>query len=87
MIAHYPIPGDIRYDYLRVAPDMRRLYVAHGTRVDVLDADTGARIGEIAPTDGVHGIAIVPYLSRGFITAGSDRAGEPGTFEVLVVGR
>jgi DNA-binding beta-propeller fold protein YncE len=74
VIAHYPIGGDVRYDYLRVDPAMRRLYVSHGTRVDVLDADTGAVLGEIGPMNGIHGIAIVPQLRRGFITAGADRA-------------
>ena len=74
VIAHYPIGGEVRYDYLRVDPDMRRLYVSHATRVDVLDADTGANVGHIAPMNGIHGIAIVPGLRRGFITAGSDRA-------------
>jgi DNA-binding beta-propeller fold protein YncE len=74
VIAHYPIGGDVRYDYLRVDPDMRRLYVSHATRVDVLDADTGAIVGQIAPMNGIHGIAVVPGLKRGFITAGSDRA-------------
>src|ERR1700721_1228747 len=29
VLAHYPIGGDVRYDYLRVDPDMRRLYVSH----------------------------------------------------------
>jgi DNA-binding beta-propeller fold protein YncE len=74
VVAHYPIGGDVRYDYLRVDPDARRLYVSHATRVDVLDADTGKPIGQIAPMNGIHGIAIVPQLKRGFITAGSDRA-------------
>jgi DNA-binding beta-propeller fold protein YncE len=73
VVAHYPIGGEVRYDYLRVDPDMRRLYVSHATQVDVLDADTGARIGEISPMKGIHGIAIVPGLRRGFITAGTDR--------------
>jgi DNA-binding beta-propeller fold protein YncE len=72
VIAHYPIPGDVRYDYLRVDPDMRRLYVSHATKVDVLDVDTGAVIGEVAPMKGVHGIALVPGLKRGFITSGGD---------------
>jgi YVTN family beta-propeller protein len=72
VIAHYPIPGDVRYDYLRVDPDMRRLYVSHATEVDVLDVDTGAVIGEVAPMKGVHGIALVPGLKRGFITSGGD---------------
>ena len=73
VVAHYPISGDVRYDYLRVDPAMRRLYVSHGNRVDVLDADSGASLGAVAPMNGIHGIAIVPGLKRGFITAGSDR--------------
>ncbi|HEY5227686.1 MAG TPA: hypothetical protein VIJ19_04040 [Opitutaceae bacterium] len=74
VVAHFPIGGDVRFDYLRVDPAMRRLYVSHATRVDVLDADTGAVLGNIAPMKGIHGIAIVPTLRRGFITAGADRA-------------
>ena len=73
VIAHYPIPGEVRYDYLRVDPTMRRLYVSHSTRVEVLDVDTGAKLGEIAPMKGIHGICIVPGLGRGFITSGGDR--------------
>jgi DNA-binding beta-propeller fold protein YncE len=73
VVAHYPIGGDVRYDYLRVDPAMRRLYVSHGTKVEVLDADSGAKLGEVGPMKGIHGIAIVPSLRRGFITAGSDR--------------
>ena len=73
VVAHYPIGGDVRYDYLRVDPDMRRLYVSHATRVEVLDVDTGAKVGEVGPMRGIHGIAVVPDLGRGFITAGSDR--------------
>jgi YVTN family beta-propeller protein len=73
VISHFPIGGEVRYDYLRVDPAMRRLYVSHATRVDVLDADTGAVLGNIAPMKGIHGIAIVPELRRGFITSGGDR--------------
>jgi DNA-binding beta-propeller fold protein YncE len=74
VVAHFPIGGAVRYDYLRVDPEMRRLYVSHGTQVEVLDADSGAVLGSIGPMNGIHGIAIVPALRRGFITAGSDRA-------------
>lgn len=74
LLARYPIGGIGGYDYLRVDPDTRRLYVAHGNRVDVLDADTGASIGQVAPTRGVHGIALDRALNRGFITDGADRA-------------
>lgn len=74
VISTYPIPGDVRYDYLRVDAAARRLYVSHGNRVDVLDADSGSVLGSIGPMNGVHGIALVPGLGRGFITAGADRA-------------
>jgi DNA-binding beta-propeller fold protein YncE len=74
VIAHFPVGGEVRYDYLRVDSAMRRLYVSHGTKVDVLDADTGSKVGEIGPMKGIHGIAVVPGARRGFITAGSDRA-------------
>jgi DNA-binding beta-propeller fold protein YncE len=73
VLAHYPVGGDVRYDYLRVDSVMRRLYVSHGTKVEVLDADTGAKLGEIGPMKGIHGIVVVPGLRRGFITAGADR--------------
>lgn len=73
VINHFPIPGEVRYDYLRVDPDTRCLYVSQGTRVDVLDADTGSLLGEISPMKGVHGIAIAAGLKHGFITSGGDR--------------
>ena len=49
-----------------------RLYVSHGTQMDVLDADSGKVLGKVEPTPGVHGVAIVPELHRGFITNGGD---------------
>ena len=36
------------------------LYVSHGTQVEVLDVDSGAIVGKIENTLGVHGIAIAP---------------------------
>ena len=50
--------------------DDSRLFVSHGTKVDVLDADQGKLIGEIANTRGVHGIALAPQFNRGFISCG-----------------
>src|SRR2546428_14170791 len=36
----------------------------------VLDADSGAQVGEIADTPGVHGVALAPQLGRGFTSNG-----------------
>jgi YVTN family beta-propeller protein len=48
----------------------RRVYIAHATQVEVLDADTSELVGTIPNTPGAHGVAVVPEFSRGFITAG-----------------
>lgn len=65
-----PIGGNGRWDYCVVDRAARRLYVSHGTHVVVLDADSGAVVGDIPNTLGVHGIALATDLGRGFITAG-----------------
>jgi DNA-binding beta-propeller fold protein YncE len=67
-----PLPGDGSWDYLTVDAAARRLYVTHGTRVHVLDLDRKAVIGELAPTPGVHGVALAPDLGRGFTSNGAD---------------
>jgi DNA-binding beta-propeller fold protein YncE len=75
VIARYVIGGsDTGYDYLRIDTPMRRLYVAHATRVEVLDLDTGSKIGEIQGMNGVHGIEIVPSVEKGYTSDGLDRA-------------
>ncbi|HSY98205.1 MAG TPA: hypothetical protein VK788_01815 [Terriglobales bacterium] len=65
-----PIPGQGSWDYLTVDESARRLYVSHGTQVEVLDLDSGAIVGKIENTQGVHGIAIAPDLGRGFVSDG-----------------
>ena len=53
---------------------MRRLYVAHANRVEVLDVDTGEVIGQITGMHGVHGIELVPEVGKGYTSDGLDRA-------------
>ena len=64
------IPGQGSWDYLTVDEAARRLYVSHGTQVEVLDLDSGAIVGKIPNTLGVHGIAIAPEQGRGFVSNG-----------------
>jgi DNA-binding beta-propeller fold protein YncE len=64
------VAGDGGWDYLAMDNAARRLYVSHGSKVDVLDADAGTVIGEIPNTPGVHGIALAPEFNRGFISCG-----------------
>ena len=65
-----PIPGQGGWDYLTGDEGARRLYVSHGTQVEVLDVDSGAIVGKIEQTPGVHGIAVAPELGRGFVSDG-----------------
>jgi YVTN family beta-propeller protein len=65
-----PIPGSGSWDYLAVDESARRLYVSHGTQVEVLDVDSGAIVGNIPNTQGVHGIAVAADLGRGFVSNG-----------------
>lgn len=70
VIKKIPIPGQGSFDYLTVDAEARRLYVSHGTQVEVLDIDSGAIAGQIPKTPGVHGIAVAPELGRGFVSNG-----------------
>jgi YVTN family beta-propeller protein len=70
--------GDGGWDYLTV--NAGRIYISRGTHVMVVDADKGAVVGDIPNTNGVHGIAIVPDLDKGFISDG--RANDVTIFDV-----
>jgi len=67
-----PVGGKAQWDYLKVDSEAHRLYLSHGTKVDVLDLDKGTVIGVIEDTPGVHGIALAPKLGRGFTSNGQE---------------
>jgi DNA-binding beta-propeller fold protein YncE len=62
--------GEGGWDLLAVDAAAHRLYVARGTRVMVIDADTLKLVGEIPDTAGVHGVAVASDLGRGFTSNG-----------------
>jgi outer membrane protein assembly factor BamB len=68
----YSVAGTDGWDYITVDSAARRLYVSHSTHVNVLDADTGAPIGAIEDTPGVHGIAIATASKHGFTSNGKE---------------
>ena len=70
IVKKIPIPGEGSWDYLSVDEGARRLYVSHGTQVEVVDVDSGAVVGNIPNTPGVHGIAVAAELGRGFVSNG-----------------
>jgi DNA-binding beta-propeller fold protein YncE len=68
------VGGDGRFDYVFADTDGRKLYVPRAggrgstakSRVSVFDLDTLAPLGEIADTNGVHGVAVDPKSGHGF---------------------
>ena len=71
------VGGEGRFDYVFADSDGRKLYIprpaARGSngkaRVDVFDLDTLAPLGEIADTNGVHGVAVDPKSGHGFASS------------------
>jgi YVTN family beta-propeller protein len=70
IVKQFKLGGDGGWDYLTVDPKARRLYVSRSTHVMVVDADTGAVVGDIPDTAGVHGIALVPDAGKGYTSNG-----------------
>ena len=74
------IGGEGGWDYAVADGEARRVYVSHATHVVVLDAESGAIVGDIPDTQGVHGVALAPDLGRGFVSDG--RANSVTIFEL-----
>lgn len=68
------------FDYIMVDSSARRVYVSHGTEIKVLNADTGALVGNITGLKQDHGVAVATEFGRGFITDGAQ--GKVITFDL-----
>ena len=64
------LSGDGGWDYLSVDEAGSRLFVSHGTVVQVVDLKTGQLVATINDTPGVHGIAIAQDQNKAFISVG-----------------
>ena len=64
------LTGEGRWDYLAIDSAARRLYVSRSTHVNVVDLKTGAVVGDVPNTSGVHGIAFDPKSGHGFTSNG-----------------
>jgi YVTN family beta-propeller protein len=72
IVKRFPIEGGGRWDYLIVDAASRRVYLSRSMHVSVFDADSGATVGDIPDTPGVHGITLAPDLGIGFISDGGE---------------
>ena len=56
------------WDYLAI--NKNELFVSHGTQVNILNKATGDSIGVIENTTGVHGIAFIESMNKGYTSNG-----------------
>ncbi len=65
------VGGDGGWDYLAVDADTRHIYISRGNRIDVFDADSLKKLGEIPDTPNVHGVAWDTESGHGFTSNGN----------------
>jgi DNA-binding beta-propeller fold protein YncE len=64
--------GDGGWDYLAFDGTGHRIFIAHQTRVVVVDAENDSVLGEIPGLNGAHGVALATEAGHGFATSGRD---------------
>jgi YVTN family beta-propeller protein len=77
------VGGEGSWDYLTVDSTAHRLYIAHLTKVDVVDLSSGKQIGAITGLTRCHGVVMAPDGKTGFISDGGASAVvvfDPATF-------
>ena len=70
LINKVKLGGEGGWDYLTADSASRRLFISRGTHVMVVNADEGKILGDIPNTSGVHGIALVSDMNKGFTSNG-----------------
>ena len=68
------IGGSGGWDYLTLDSHANRLYLTHGSTVEVVDLNAGKVVGQISQLHGVHGVAVAPEVNKGFITNGQSNS-------------
>ena len=72
LVTEIPIGGEGGWDILTIDNAARRLYLAHATKVVVVDLNKNTVAGEVADTPGVHAFVAVPELQHGFSSNGKE---------------
>ena len=64
--------GEGGWDYLTYQSGAHRLFITRGTHVMVIDTDSLKQVGDIPDLSGIHGVALVPEMNKGFVSNGGD---------------
>jgi len=80
-----PLGSPDGWDYLTYDAASQRVYVAHGSAIDVLDARSGKVLGHV-PVPGANGVVVVPAIGKGYAGSRAAKAAvvfDLNTFKVL----
>jgi len=66
----FPIHSSGGWDYITADGSTGLIYASHGMQVNIISAALGDSVSYIPDTKGVHGIALVKDLNKGYISAG-----------------
>jgi YVTN family beta-propeller protein len=68
--SRFKLGGEGGWDYLTFDAKGGRLFISRSTHVMVVDVDKGTVVGDIPDTQGVHGVALVEDLNKGYTSNG-----------------
>ncbi len=66
----FHIGGEGRWDYVTLDPSGKLLFLPRQTHTQVIRTESGEVVADLKDTPGVHGVALVPELNRGFTSNG-----------------
>jgi YVTN family beta-propeller protein len=72
VINRIPLAGDGGWDCCKLDEAGNRLFVSHGSQVQVIDVTTRKQVGIVLDTKGVHDIAFVSELKKAYVSNGKD---------------
>ena len=70
----WKVGGEGGWDYLVADSAAHRIYITHGTRLEVIDSSSGKSIGAITGLKGIHGVALDDTGKYGYISDGGANA-------------
>jgi DNA-binding beta-propeller fold protein YncE len=70
VLQRHVLGGTGKWDYLTLDDAGKRLYIARGDRVTVMDAESGKLVGEVPGAVGAHRVVLMPQQHRGYVSNG-----------------
>jgi DNA-binding beta-propeller fold protein YncE len=68
-----PLGAPDRWDFMTYDASAHRIYVTHGTSIDVFDGRSGNVVGKL-DLPGANGVAVVPELGKGYAGSRTDKS-------------